>query len=215
MSRFCHCILGAALLLPAASSAEERGFEVTVDGKPAGDFRMKVTALADGSEQVDMAADVKFRTFGIGYSYSSRSTEIWTDGRLRQLDSAVNDDGKKKRVKVESDARGLTVVVNNRPTPCAKTALLATGWRLPPSDQKAFEAVVVDTEDGTQTVARIEYVGDFQAKLPAGAVPGRRYKVTGKDLDAEWVFDGAGRPIHQTMKWDGHTVVLKLTGITK
>jgi hypothetical protein len=44
-------------------------------------------------------------------------------------------------------------------------------------------------------------------------IEGARFKLTGKDLAAEWWFDAAGRPIRQEMTWDGHKVVLELTGV--
>jgi hypothetical protein len=46
-------------------------------------------------------------------------------------------------------------------------------------------------------------------------VGGPRYRLTGRNLNAEWWFDDTGRPIRQTMKSDGHTVTLDLTEIRK
>jgi hypothetical protein len=46
-------------------------------------------------------------------------------------------------------------------------------------------------------------------------VEARRVKVTGKDLDAVWWYDPAGRPVRQEMRWDGHRVVLELASITR
>jgi hypothetical protein len=45
------------------------------------------------------------------------------------------------------------------------------------------------------------------------AIAGSRYKVTGKDVAAEWWFDATGRVIRQEMRWDGHKVILELTGV--
>jgi hypothetical protein len=52
-----------------------------------------------------------------------------------------------------------------------------------------------------------------QVVLNGQMIAGMRFKLTGKDVAAEWWFDKNGRVIRQEMKWDGHKVVLELTGV--
>ncbi|WP_020468257.1 DUF6134 family protein [Zavarzinella formosa] len=206
--------LAWTILLTTSVFAEERTFQVSVDGKPAGICRMKVTS-AVGAETVEMNVDVRFRTLGIKYEYLSKCVEVWKNGEVQKFESVVNDDGKKSHVKADVGERGLTVVVDNRASTCAKTAIPVTGWRIPRFDRETQDAIILDSEDGTTTPAKIEYVGRIQLKLANQTLEGNRYKVSGKGIDAEWAYDTTGRPIRQSMKWDGHTVVLELSGIEK
>ncbi|HJZ55574.1 MAG TPA: DUF6134 family protein, partial [Gemmataceae bacterium] len=77
------------------------------------------------------------------------------------------------------------------------------------------EVVVLDTEDGSETLARLEPLPPARVTVGGAAIDAQRFRLSGKDLDAEWWFDPAGRPVRQQMKWDGHTVVLELSGISK
>ena len=90
--------------------------------------------------------------------------------------------------------------------------LTSTGVRVPAGD-KPRDAVLFDAEDGSETAVRVEPLGACRASLNGQVIEGTRYRLTGKDVAAEWWFDKNGRVIRQEMKWDGHKVVLELTGV--
>ena len=94
-------LAGCLLLLGAMVHAEERTFQVFVDGKPAGVCRTTVSTEGD-VETVTMTTDVKVRFLGFKYEYSSKSVEFWKGGVVQKLESTVNDDGKKLHVKAEA-----------------------------------------------------------------------------------------------------------------
>jgi hypothetical protein len=205
--------LAVAAAVPAGATADEvRTFAVTVDGKPGGTYTIATATAADGTETVTVAAMVKVKTLVGHYTYELNSTEAWKGGRLVSLRSAANDDGKKHAVTAVATEAGLKVTAGKEARLVAADAITSTGAR-PPAADKARDAVVLDTEDGSDTAARVEPLGPCRVTVGGKAVDGTRFKLTGKDLAAEWWFDAAGRPIHQEMTWDGHKVVLELTGV--
>lgn len=214
MRIFLFSCLAMLFFLGSSLHAEERTFFVTVDGKQGGSCRMKATTNGD-VDLVEMNYDVKIRVLGIKYEYQSKCVEEWKNGLLQKLDCLVNDDGARSHVKAESSDRGLITTVKGRSAVCAKDALPATGWRIPRMDKQTQEATILDNEDGSTCVAKITYIGKTQLKVGELQIEAYKYKVVGKGIDAEWAFDSTGRPVWQSMKWDGHNVVLSLSGIEK
>ena len=66
-----------------AADTEQRLYDVSVDGKPAGDFRLTVRTADDGTETATAVAAVNIRFILGGYRYAYRGTEVWAGGRLR------------------------------------------------------------------------------------------------------------------------------------
>jgi hypothetical protein len=202
-------VAGAPALAPAD---EVRTFAVTVDGKPGGTYTISTATAADGSETTTVAATVKVKTLLGTYTYELNSAEVWKNGRLMSLDAKSNDDGKKKAVTAAAGERGLDVTVNREARKAAADVVTSTGVRVPGGD-KARDAVMFDAEDGSETAVRVEPLGACRVTLNGRPIDGSKFKLTGKDVDAEWWFDTNGRVIRQAMKWDGHKVVLELTGV--
>ena len=192
---------------PTAEADEVRTFAVTVDGKPGGAYTIS-TAAKDGVETTTVVAEVRVKAALLTYTYELHSVEAWKDGRLASVEARSNDNGKKKSVTAAAGAGGLTVTVNKQTRKIAGDVLTATGVRAPAGD-KARDAVLFDAEDGSETAVRVEPLGACRVALNGQVIDGVRYKLTGKDVAAEWWFDRNGRVIRQEMKWDGHKVVLR------
>jgi hypothetical protein len=202
-------VLGAPGLLAAD---DVRTFAVTVDGKPAGTYTISTAAAADGTETTTVAAAVRVKFALYTYVYELNSTEVWKNGRLVSVDATSNDDGKKRTLSAVAGDRDLTVKVNRDSHKVAGAAITSTGVRVPAED-KARDAVMVNNDDGIDTPVKVEPLGAGRVTLNGQAIDGARFKLTGKDVAAEWWFDKNGRVLHQEMKWDGHKVVLQLTAI--
>ncbi|MDB5308082.1 MAG: hypothetical protein JWO38_2284 [Gemmataceae bacterium] len=201
----------------SAADSELRTFGVTVDGKPAGTFKMAVRVEDDGTETIAAVADVKVKvTAGLlTYTYALQSLEVWRGGRLVSVEANANNDGKKTAVKAAAGADGLAVTVSGKAHKASADAITSTGWRHPGVTDKARDLMMFDTEDGSETAVRVEPLGAARVTLGGRTIEGRRVRLTGKDVDSVWWFDAAGRPIRQEMNWDGHKVVLELSGITR
>jgi hypothetical protein len=206
--------LGAAFLVcaPVASADDARTFAVTVDGKAAGSYTITTATAADGTETITVAAAVKVKIAIRNYTYELNSTETWKKGQLVSLESKTNDDGKRKAVSAAAGERGLNVTVNRQIHVVAADAISSTGARIPAAD-KARDAVLFDAEDGSDTAVRVEPLGACKVALNGKVIEGSRFRLTGKDVAAEWWFDANGGVIRQEMKWDGHKVVLELIAV--
>ncbi|VTR94117.1 Uncharacterized protein OS=Magnetospirillum sp. SO-1 GN=H261_18300 PE=4 SV=1 [Gemmata massiliana] len=206
-------VVTALVGAPAVARADEvRTFAVSVDGKPGGTYAIATATAADGTESVAVAAAIKVKTLVGTYHYELNSTEVWKGGRLVSVTARANDDGKKHAVAAVATERGLRATVGKETKLVPADAITSTGVRAPAGD-KPREAVVFDVEDGTETAAKVEPLGPCRVALNGKTVEGTRFRVTGKDLAAEWWFDANGRVIRQEMTWDGHKVVLELTGV--
>lgn len=196
--------------LGRAAESETRTFAVTVNGKPAGTFKMTAKADAD-TMTVTAAADVRVTIAVVTSTFTLRSTEVWKGDNLISLESTSTSDGKPAAVRASAANGSLTV--NGQARPTGAGLLTTTGWR--PPDPKATAAALLDTEYGTQTPVTVQPLGTAQVTVGGQTLTGPKYRLTGKGVDAEWWFDAAGRPVRQQMVWDGHKVVLTLTGITR
>jgi|GEM_PF-1962214 len=199
--------------VPALAGADEvRTFAVTVDGKAGGSYTISTAVAADGTQTIQVTAAVKVRAPLHTYVYELNSIEVWRTGQLVSLTANSNDDGKKRSVTAVANGRDLTVTVNRNTRKTASEVLTATGVQVPAAD-KVRNATLFDAEDGSETAVRVEPLGACRVMLNGQVIDGTRFKLTGKDVDAEWWFDKAGRVLRQEMKWDGHKVVLELTGV--
>lgn len=203
----------AAPAFAAEPDREERAFDVTVDGKPAGSFSVACTA-ADGKQTVTARASVKVKTLLGSYKYTLDSTEVWEEGKLTALDATTVDDGKKSAVTAAAKKGGLEVTTGGKTRTVSAAAISTTGWFLPdpPAEKKSAAVVVLDAEDGSDTKATVERLADSEWEYDGKKVTVRRFKLTGKDLDAEWWYDTGGKPVRLATTWDGHAVVFALAG---
>src|SRR4051794_38692349 len=102
----------AVALAPRARAAdtEVRQLNVSVDGKPSGQYTMTFTRADDGSTHIACDAHVKVTVLRItAYHYDYTGTEVWKDGRLLSLRSTCDDDGKKFRVVATAEGDRLKV----------------------------------------------------------------------------------------------------------
>ncbi|MFM8271924.1 MAG: DUF6134 family protein [Gemmata sp.] len=183
-----------------------------MNGKPGGTYTIATGTAADGTETVNVVAAVKVKVLVANYTYEFSSTETWKNGRLVALRSQSNDDGKRRAVTAAAAERGLMVTAGKETKLVGADVITSTGVRVL-AGEKVRDVVVLDAEDGSETAARVEPLGACKVPLNGAVIEGTRFKLTGKDLAAEWWFDASGRVIRQEMKWDGHKVVLELTGV--
>lgn len=197
---------------PAMLEADDaRTFAVTVDGKPSGSYTIATKVDADGTETITTVAALKIKML-ITYTYELNSTEVWKKGQLVSVEAKSNDNGKRPTVSAVAADGKLTVTVDRTVRQIGGDVITATGVRVPAAD-KARDAIQFDPEDGAETAVRVEPLGDCKVILNGKEIEGKRFKMTGKNVDSEWWFDKDGRVIRQTMKTDGRKVVLELTGV--
>jgi hypothetical protein len=205
-----HGVAGRA----ADAETEVRTFAVTVDGKSSGTYTLTVATDGEGKETVTAVSSVRVKQRLITHTYESKSVEVWKKGQLESLESTTNDNGKKLAVKAAVADGKLVVSVGGTSRKMGTDVLTTAGIR-PPATDAARDAILFDSEDGSETAVRVEPLGPGRVTLNGEVIEGSRFRVTGKGVASEWWFDKNGRAIRQEMKWDGHTVVFTLATIGK
>ncbi len=197
------------------ADSEVRTFSVTVDGKSAGTYKMAIRNEDNGRETIAAVAAVKVKVGLFSYTYEHQCLEVWMGMRLTAVDSSTNDDGKKHTVKAVAAGSGLSVTVNGKERKGRSDVVSTTGWRYPGIVEKPRDVIVFDTEDGSETAAKIEALASVRLTVNGKAIEAHTFRLTGKEIDTLWMYDDAHRPVRQEMKWDGHKVVLELTEIAR
>jgi hypothetical protein len=208
-----------ACLIPAARAAaadtETRVFTVSVDGKPAGECRIVIRTGDDGTESVAFTASVQVRYLLASYHYSYRGTEVWTGGRLRQFDSASDDDGKKHTVKATADGEKLRVSVDGGAPRVSRSDLWPTNyWRMPAGAKPGQAIALLDVDTGEEQAAKIAAVVQQNMAVKNVTVPCTRISVAAS-VPAELWYDARGRMVVQETVEDGHKTVLMLREIQR
>jgi hypothetical protein len=198
-----------------AADAEQRVFAVSVDGKPAGEYRVAVRVADDGTETVNCTAAVQVRYLLGHYHYNYQGAEVWKGGRLVRLDADSDDDGTRNAVRAAVGANGLRITVNRGAAQSAPAgAWPTTYWRLPVGVRGGQSLTLLDVDTGKPLTARLDEVGPARLTAAGRPLDCTRYRVTGQ-AQAELWFDARGRLVREETVEDGHKTVLELKGLRR
>ena len=207
-------VIVATPSLVRSADKEQRVFAVTVDGKPAGEYRMTIT-VDDGWEQLTCSAAVRVKHLVGQYRYSYHGTEIWRGGRLQQLDAASDDDGIRHTVRAVTDLAGLHVTVDGKAQPDHRPgAWPTTYYRLPDGAKSATSLSLLDVDTGKVLAVRLSLVGQAKVTIADRPMDCTHYRVSGQ-AQAELWFDAPGRLVREETVEDGHKTVLELASVQK
>ena len=197
----------------AAGEVETRTFQVKVDGKPAGDYRM-VIREEDGVTTVTGQASVSVRYFVYRYSYSYQGTEAWKDGRLQRLESQTNDDGKRYQVTAVAEGDQLHVWSNGNDHRTRADSWTTTYWRLADPKLRNQPVILLDADTGKDIRATLRFVGTQQLSVGGQVQECTHYRLAG-GVSVELWYDAQERLVKQEAIEDGHRTALELTRINR
>ncbi len=206
-------VLSSAAVARAADS-ETREFVVKVDGKPSGNANMTIQRQDDGTTVVSCDTNVRVRVLIKTYVYTCQTRETWKDGRLQQLVSQCNDDGKQFRVSANAQADGIHVNVNGREHITKPEAWVSSYWTLPDPKLRDQAISVVDADNGHDLQGRIQFIGTTQRTVAGQVQNVQHYRFNGSKR-IELFYDAAQRLVHQEWVEDGHPTVLELTRVRR
>jgi hypothetical protein len=219
------CGLGIAILLSAVSASrgaaaetEVRDFEVSIDGKAWGSYRMTINRHDDGKVSMTAEATVVVKKVITLYRYNYSGTEWWQDGkdaRLLRLDSASNDNGKQFEVHAASGPSGLRVVVNGRERAVRGDAWTTTYWRLADGRFHNKGVPLLDADTGKDFNGRLDFLGTEQWNVGGQNRAYRHYRVTGGPNPVDLWYDAQDRLVRQEFTEDNHRTVLSLVSISR
>jgi len=196
-----------ALLLAAPALADDnRTFQVSVEGKPAGQFVLKV-AEKDGTTECTVSARVEVKTLLGRYRYSLDSQEAWKDGKLMGLRSTCNDDGTKHDVTLTSDGTTATLKADGKTIKGGTAVWPTTYWRLPPA---TGALTLIDSDTGKLISAKLEEVGADKVKVLGKEQAATKYRLTG-GVDVTLWYDAGGRLVRESFVDSGYRTEFELT----
>jgi hypothetical protein len=201
-------LLSAAVAARAADS-ETREFVVKVDGKPSGYANMTIQRQDDGTTIFSCDTNVRVRVLIKTYVYNLQTSETWKDGRLQQLASQCNDDGKQFQVSANAQADGIHVSVNGREHITKSEAWVSSYWTLPDAKLRDQAIAVVDADTGRDLQGRLQFIGTTQKSVGGQVQNVQHYRFNGPTR-IELYYDAAQRLVHQEWVEDGHPTVLEL-----
>lgn len=210
-------LLAAALVGPgvprsAAADPEVRDYVTYIDGKRAGDYRMTITGHEDGSVTMQGQAAIRLRVFLVSYRYTYGGTEVWKGGRLAQLESRTDDNGKQYAVSALADANGVRVRVNNQEGRAPADAWVTTYWRLPEARLRNGNLTLLDADTGRVLSATLQYVGAGQVSVAGQVQNCAHYRLSGQVQVDLW-YDTRERLVRQEWVEDNHKAVLDLARV--
>ncbi|HEV3262944.1 MAG TPA: DUF6134 family protein [Gemmataceae bacterium] len=210
---------GIFMAIPGVSQAvaaevEHRDYQISVDGKPAGQYHMTIAHQDDGLVVVRGQARVDVRVLLIRYRYTYRGTEVWQDGRLIHLDSTCNDDGKNFTVKAHADADRLRVTSNGEERAVRPDVWTTSCWRLPAAQYRDRALVLLDVDTGREIAGHLQYVGKSKLDVAGQEQECVHYRVTGGKRLELW-FDSHEQLVRQESQESGQPYVLQITSVRR
>lgn len=208
------CVVSCWPAAARAAEAETRHFNVTIDGKEAGSY--KLTMQHDqGTSTITGQASIRYKVLIISYNYAYNGREVWKDGRLQSLDSQTNDDGKRFTVAARAENNSLRVVSNGQSRLARGDVWTTSYWKLAPAQFHNKAVPLIDNDTGKDLNATLQYVG-LEAVRACGTTQNyAHYRVTGPGLNVDLWYDGNEQLVRQESVEEGHRTVLELVQVTK
>ena len=216
----CCVILGGLLAAgagqrAAADETEVRQFTVQVDGKNAGQYLMTISRRGGGVESMSGQASVKVRVLFKTYTYNYNGTEHWKNGRLQQLESNTDDDGKRFAVRAVAEGNSLRVTVNGQAHTARPDVWPTTHWKLPPSEHHNKAVPLLDADTGKAMDGHLQYNGVQQLTVGGRPQSCYHFRVTGGPFPVDLWYDGAHRLVREEFTVDGHRTAFILSGLRR
>lgn len=204
-------LVSAVLLILAGRVAadETRAFQVSVDGKSAGHYQVKV-GEKDGATQVTASTRVEVKHLLGRYRYSLDTSEVWKGGKLVGMRSTCNDDGSKHEVSLTSDGTTATLTADGKTVKGSAAVWPTTYWKLPPA---AGDLTLLDSDTGKLIPAKLEKSGPENVRFLGKEQAATKYRLTG-GVDITLWYDATGRLVRESFVESGHRTVLELTELT-
>ena len=102
-------VLAACMAMAPCVRAAEFDFSVSLDDKPIGEHRFRITGT-DDARTVVSEANFRVKLLGLTvYRYQHQATEQWRGNCLRAITATTDDDGKTSRVQASAGADAFEV----------------------------------------------------------------------------------------------------------
>jgi hypothetical protein len=215
VGRWLVCLV--AMMLGAsvrAADSETRDFVVRVDGKPSGGANFTIQKQDDGTTVVVCDTNVRVKVLLKTYVYTCQTRETWKQGRLQQLASTCNDDGKQFQVSAVAQADGVHVRVNGREHISRPEVWVSSYWTLPEAKLRDQVIPVLDADNGRDMQGRLQFIGTAQISVAGQMQNVQHYRFNGPTR-IELYYDAGQRLVRREWVEEGHPTVLELARVRR
>jgi len=212
----CLAVIACSLPIPArAAEMEHRIYTVTVDGKPAGEMKMTMQTLDDGTQLMAGQNVLTTKRGNDSFRSSYRGLETWKSGRLRKYEAFSDDDEKKRHLVGSSQDAKFRVTVNGQRHDVRDDVWTTSFWFVPAISKKNVDVALIDIDTGKESTARLEYIGAETRTVLGASLECGHYRVRGQTIQAELWYDGADRLLRSEVIAGGRKSVLDLNKLQK
>jgi hypothetical protein len=209
-------LVAAGSLNAAEPESETRDFNIRIDNKPAGHYHMTIERTGDDTLVISAEASAKVSYLIYTYRYSYEGREVWKKGRLWELTSKANDNGKKYTVTATASDTDLRVTTNGKGRATRWDVWTTTYWHAPDAKFRDQVVPLLDADTGKDINSNLTFVGVEPVTYPAGEVHKcMHYRLRGGGLEVDLWYDANDRMVRQESIEDGHKTVLELARLTQ
>jgi hypothetical protein len=162
-------------------------YAISRDGAPVGQQRLEF--VKDG-EKLRVLSHMQLDVTLLGmslYGFDQQFEEVRSGGKLMQVISEANDDGKDKKLTLNLEGDRLKGSYNDKGRDADPALLTSLFWQKPATGKSE----VIDSVNGKERDVVVSDVGAETLALPIGKIETRHYRVRG-ELERELWYDSAG-----------------------
>lgn len=196
-----------------ADFAQNRDFLISVNGKEAGFSRMSIAQKGDGAFTVSVQASVELKIF-FTYRFMLDSTEYWKDGRLVQMKTSVNDNGKQEQVTAAAQNDQIVVRKSDGVDRSAQPdAWVTSFWRLADAKYHNKNVPILESYTAETYTGLLQYVGTEPLRVGDQNVNCYHFRVTGGAYPVDLWYDQYYLLVREEFTKSGQRMAIQLLNI--
>ena len=139
-----------------AAEVETRDFAIEVDGKPAGNYHMRIERQNDGTVTLAAESEVQVKVLLVSvYSYAYHGLEVWKDGRLLHFESTGKENNKPFLVKADARPNGLHIRANGEEHTALPEVWTTSFWHLPRAEHRNKAVLLMGCDNGQEKLGSL------------------------------------------------------------
>lgn len=181
-------------------------FTVLRKGKPFGQHVLTFDKDADGTLNVRTEVDlaVKFGPFTV-FRYDLESTEVWRDGKLVEVNSKTNNNGKDRSVELTRKGDQFLIDSTKFDGTISANTIPSTHWNI----AQVMGSQILSTETGEIIPATIENLGREIVTVDGQTVEATRYRMDA-EIDVDLWYDDNQRWVKLAFETQGQEIEYRL-----
>ena len=197
---------------PKLLEDESREFRISVDGKNAGIYRMRISRYDDGTESVRGDSELTLNFVVFKYRMKSEGTEVWKDGHFVKLANQSDFNGDKYVVQASATDQDFTYVVNGSKHRTTSDIWVSSYWHEPQPEKAGTVMRLFDVDTGKELEGTLTKIGMETIAIGAQRKAAAHYSLRG-DVKVDLWYDANHRLVRQEVIDSGHKSILQMESV--